>query len=71
MLMNKLSRRARSLYVWFTTEQVGGQTIEWIALGMLILGVMGAVVAGLRTDDGTLGEKMMLALGRLIDQIGN
>lgn len=70
-MLSKMSRRAQKLYVWFTTEQVGGQTIEWIALGMLILGIMGAVVAGLQTDDGTLGEKMMLALGRMVDRIGN
>lgn len=68
-LINKLGRRIRSLYATILVNQVGGQTVEWMALGFLILGVLGAVVGGIHADDGTIGQKLMMALGRLVDKI--
>lgn len=60
----------RKLRGWMPilSDEGGGQTIEWIALGMLIVGVLTAISAGMQADS-TLGEKVLMALGRIIDKI--
>lgn len=48
----------------------GAQALEWIALGMLVLAIMGGIATVLKDDD-TIANAVKNTLAKLINSLGD
>lgn len=63
-------RRLRLFVRELVSNQRGAQTIEWIALGILILALMAGAAKAIESNN-TLGTKIVEMVGRMLDLVGN
>jgi Flp pilus assembly pilin Flp len=53
----------------FVKDETGAQTIEWIALGILIMAMMAGAAAIVKNDN-SLGQTIIRMIERILDQMG-
>lgn len=68
MLMKSWTK-LNGIYSRYVKNESGAQALEWVALGLVVLAVMGAIAAGIG-DNTELGETIMKKLSDLIKNIG-
>ncbi|MBU8881366.1 hypothetical protein BGM26_20820 [Bacillus sp. FJAT-29790] len=61
--------KVNGIYSRYVKNERGAQALEWVALGLVVLAVMGAIAAGIK-DDETVGNAVMKKLSDLIKNIG-
>ncbi|MCM3113222.1 hypothetical protein [Lederbergia lenta] len=50
-------------------NEKGAQALEWIALGMLVLAIMGAIAATMEGDT-SMGQAVKTQLAKMINSLG-
>lgn len=66
MIRWRISQAIRTIW----KDQTGAQTIEWIALGILIMALM-AGAAAIVSKDNTLGETIIRMIERILNRMGD
>lgn len=66
-----LGRRTGKAARELRRNQRGAQTIEWVALGILVLAIMAGAATAVSNEDTGLGKKLVEFMGRLLDKAGS
>lgn len=69
-MLTKLWFKANEVYNRYVKNETGAQALEWVALGLVVLAVMGAITAGI-SDNTSLGETIISKLEDMIEGIGS
>jgi Flp pilus assembly pilin Flp len=68
-MLIKAWTKVNGIYNRYVKNETGAQALEWVALGLVVLAVMGAIASGI-SGNSTLGQTIMDKLGELIGNIG-
>jgi Flp pilus assembly pilin Flp len=68
-MLIKAWTKVNGVYNRYVKNETGAQALEWVALGLVVLAVMGAIASGIGNNT-ALGETIMTKLGDLISNIG-
>lgn len=69
-MLTKISQVWFSLKSYVDNER-GAQALEWAALGLVILAVMGAIISGMnKMSDSSVGEAILNQITKLINKLG-
>lgn len=69
MILKHLPWRMALAVRTFRKNQTGAQTIEWIALGILIMAMMAGAAAIVKNNN-TLGDTIIRMIERILNQMG-
>lgn len=69
MILAMIRWRASQAIRMIWRDQTGAQTIEWIALGILIMALM-AGAAAVVSRDNSLGETIVRMIERILNKMG-
>lgn len=69
MMAGYLIARLRLAVREFGPNERGAQTIEWLALGILVMAIMFGAAAAIQ-DNNSLGQTIIDMLGRLLGRVG-
>lgn len=65
MLMKKAWYKMNSVYARYVNNERGAQALEWVALGLVVLAIMGVIAAGINGDT-SLGKSIINKLKEMI-----
>lgn len=68
-MLKKTFVKMTGVYNRYVNNERGAQALEWVALGLVVLAVMGAIASGIG-DDTSLGKTIMSKLSELVGKIG-
>ncbi|WP_404453912.1 hypothetical protein LG329_04535 [Virgibacillus necropolis] len=55
----------------YVNNEKGAQALEWVALALVVLAVMGAIIGGLEgVSDASVGEAILNQITKLINKVG-
>lgn len=66
MLLKKAWYKMNSVYSRYVNNERGAQALEWVALGLVVLAIMGVIAAGLKGDT-SLGQAIIKKLKDMIE----
>jgi len=69
-MLKKTMEKMNGVYNRYVKNERGAQALEWVALGLVVLAVMGAIASGIG-DDTSLGKTIMSKLSELVGKIGS
>lgn len=49
-MIKKTWNKVTAVYNHYVNNQVGAQALEWVALGLVVLAIMGVIAAGIKGD---------------------
>ena len=61
--------KVNGIYSRYVKNERGAQALEWVALGLVVLAIMGAIAAGIG-EDKSLGQAIIKKLADLVQKIG-
>jgi hypothetical protein len=68
-MLTKMWLKANATYSRYVNNERGAQALEWVALGLVVLAVMGAIASGVG-DNTTIGKTIVSKLEQMINKIG-
>ncbi|UYZ22294.1 hypothetical protein [Mesobacillus jeotgali] len=68
-MLKKTMVKMTGVYNRYVNNERGAQALEWVALGLVVLAVMGAIASGIG-EDTSLGKTIMSKLSELVGKIG-
>jgi len=68
-MLKKTFVKMTGVYNRYVNNERGAQALEWVALGLVVLAVMGAIASGIG-EDTSLGKTIMSKLSELVGKIG-
>ncbi|MEH7392343.1 hypothetical protein V7149_22755 [Bacillus sp. JJ1503] len=68
-MLLKTWTKVNGIYSRYVKNERGAQALEWVALGLVVLAVMGAIAAGIG-DNTSIGKTIISKLEELIGNIG-
>jgi hypothetical protein len=68
-MLKKTFMKMTGVYNRYVNNERGAQALEWVALGLVVLAVMGAIASGIG-EDTSLGKTIMSKLSELVGKIG-
>ncbi|MCM3576027.1 hypothetical protein M3172_22930 [Mesobacillus subterraneus] len=68
-MLKKTFVKMTGVYNRYVNNERGAQALEWVALGLVVLAVMGAIASGIGKDT-SLGQTIMSKLSELVSKIG-
>ncbi|MDQ0157128.1 hypothetical protein [Robertmurraya andreesenii] len=66
MLFKKAWNKMNETYIRYVNNEKGAQALEWVALGLVVLAIMGVIAAGLQGDT-SLGKSIIKKLKDMIE----
>jgi len=67
-MLKKAWFKVNETYNRYVKNERGAQSLEWVALGLVVLAVMGAIAAGIQGDN-SIGTTIVNKLKEMIDSI--
>lgn len=68
-MLKKTFVKMTGAYNRYVNNERGAQALEWVALGLVVLAVMGAIASGIDGNT-SVGNKIMDTLSNLIGKVG-
>lgn len=65
-MFRKTWNRMNSVYARYVNNERGAQALEWVALGLVVLAIMGVIAAGINGDT-SLGKAIIDKLKGMIE----
>lgn len=65
MLVKKAWNKVNSVYLNYVNNERGAQALEWVALGLVVLAIMGVIAAGI-SGDTSLGKAIISKLSEMV-----
>lgn len=65
-MLKKSWNKMNSIYSRYVNNERGAQALEWVALGLVVLAIMGVIAAGLEGDT-SLGRTIITKLKEMIE----
>lgn len=69
MMLTKCYVSVKAKWDRYIRNERGAQALEWIALGMLVLAIMGAIAATMEGDT-SMGQAVKSQLAKMINSLG-
>ncbi|WP_102349124.1 hypothetical protein [Bacillus sp. Marseille-P3661] len=67
-MLKKAWNKVGNVYARYVKNERGAQALEWVALGLVVLAIMGAIAAGIQGDN-SIGTAIVTKLKELIEGI--
>lgn len=68
-MLKKTWNKMNSVYARYVNNERGAQALEWVALGLVVLAIMGVIAAGIEGDK-SLGQAIITRLKEMIEGLG-
>ncbi len=65
IMMKKTWKKVTGVYNRYVNNEVGAQALEWVALGLVVLAIMGVIAAGIDGDT-SIGKAITAKLSEWI-----
>lgn len=69
-MLKKMVSKVNGVYSRYVKNERGAQALEWVALGLVVLAIMGVIAAGIEGDT-SIGKAIVDQLKNLIEGIGS
>jgi len=67
-MLKKAWSKVNNVYTNYVKNERGAQALEWVALGLVVLAIMGVIAAGIEGDT-SIGKAIVTKLKGLIEGI--
>lgn len=64
-MLKKAWSKVTGVYSRYVKNETGAQALEWVALGLVVLAIMGVIAAGIEGDT-SIGKAITTKLSQLI-----